>query len=102
MVPMIFTSVFFSGMLFLARWVHMECARKAGEAPDWCFVSTLGFVAWAFLATASLSGILVLMGLTHPEVFGSLTVVMSYGAYGFRTRSRWIQNAMPVFRRVRE
>ena len=29
---MIFTSVFFSGMLFLARWVHMECARPGSTA----------------------------------------------------------------------
>lgn len=101
-MPMIYVSAFFSGMLFLARWVHTECARKAGEAPDRCFVSTLGFVAWAFLATAALSGILALSGVSHPEMFGSLTVAVSYGVYGFWRDKRWIQNAMPVFLRAKE
>ena len=101
-VSMIFVSVFFSGMLFLVRWAHMECARKAGEAPDQCFIASLGFVAWAFLATAAVSGILALTQLSHPEIFGSLIAAACYGTYGFRRDRRWIHNALPVFRRAKE
>ncbi len=97
-----FVTFFFSGMLFLVRWAHTECARIAGEPPDQCFVASLGFVAWAFLATATLSGILALAGLSHPEIFGSLMAAACYGTYGFRRDRRWVKNAMPVFRRARE
>jgi TRAP-type mannitol/chloroaromatic compound transport system permease small subunit len=97
-----FVTFFFSGMLFVIRWAHAECARMAGEQPDRYFIAILGFVAWAFLATAALSGILTFVGVPHPEIFGSLSVALCYGVYGFRRDKRWIQRTMPTLGRARE
>lgn len=94
-------SLFFSLVLFVVRFAHSACARAAGERPDQCFVGTIGFIAWAFLASGVLSLILLILSVPHPEIFGMCAVTAMYAVYGFRRDQRWL-SALPAIGRARE